>query len=116
MTEDIAITPGPAADTGSGCACCSSDTSAQAAGAQSSPSSRDDLTTTAYGVAGMTCGHCVGAVTTELEAVQGVQSVAVDLVAGGQSVVTVTSAGPLEETAVSAAVDEAGYEFAGRIS
>lgn len=116
MTEDIAITPGPAADTGSGCACCSSGTSAQAAGGQSPSSGRDDLTTTAYGVVGMTCGHCVGAVTTELEAVQGVQSVAVDLVAGGQSVVTVTSAGSLEETAVSAAVDEAGYEFAGRVS
>lgn len=116
MTEDIAITPGPAAETGSGCSCCSSGASAQAAAEQSPADGRDDLTTTAYGVVGMTCGHCVGAVTTELETVRGVQSVAVDLVAGGRSVVKVTSAGPLDETAVSAAVDEAGYEFAGRVS
>jgi copper chaperone CopZ len=113
MTEDIAISQGAAAD--SGCACCSSHGSAQAAEANP-PASRDDVTTTAYGVVGMTCGHCVGAVTTELAAVEGVQSVVVDLVAGGQSVVEVTSAGPLDETAVSAAVDEAGYEFAGRVS
>lgn len=116
MTEDIAITPGPAPDTGSGCACCSSDTPAQAAVEQSPSSGREDVTTTAYGVVGMTCGHCVDAVATELEAVQGVQSVGVDLVAGGQSVVTVTSAGSLDEAAVSAAIDEAGYEFAGRVS
>ena len=116
MAEDITITPGPAADTGAGCACCSADASAQAAGAQRSPGGPDDLTATAYGVAGMTCGHCVGAVTTELEAVEGVRSVAVDLVAGGRSVVTVTSTRPLDEAAVAAAVDEAGYEFAGRVS
>lgn len=111
MTEDIAITPGPAAASGSGCACCSSGPSADA---ETSTSNREGLATTAYGVVGMTCGHCVGAVTTELKAVEGVQSVAVDLVAGGKSVVTVTSAGPIDEAAVSAAVDEAGYEFAGR--
>lgn len=47
-----------------------------------------DTVTTRYGVAGMTRGHCVGAVTAELGAVESVQSVAVDLVAGGTSVVT----------------------------
>ena len=75
-----------------------------------------DGVTAAFGVTGMTCGHCVGAVTSELDAVDGVRSVAVDLVAGGTSVVTVTSAAPLDDAAVSAAVDEAGYEFAGRVS
>lgn len=75
-----------------------------------------DGVTAAYGVAGMTCGHCVGAVTSELGAVDGVRSVAVDLVAGGTSVVTVTSAAPLADAAVAAAVDEAGYEFTGRAS
>ena len=66
------------------------------------------MTTQTYSVTGMTCGHCAGAVTSELEAVQGVTDVAVDLVAGGTSTVTVTSESPLDDSAVSAALDEAG--------
>lgn len=60
-------------------------------------------------VHGMTCGHCVNAVTEELTEVPGVQSVDVDLVAGGDSPVTITSEGPLDAAAVEAAVTEAGY-------
>jgi copper chaperone CopZ len=71
-------------------------------------------TVTTLNVTGMTCGHCVSAVTEELQGVDGVQDVAVDLVAGGASTVTVTSDGPLDESAVRAAVDEAGYELADR--
>jgi copper chaperone len=67
--------------------------------------------TTTIQVAGMTCGHCVSAVTEELTALPGVTDVAIDLVAGGTSPVTVTSEQPLDETAVAAAVDEAGYEL-----
>jgi len=63
-------------------------------------------------VNGMTCGHCVTAVTEELSALDGVQSVAVDLVAGGASTVTVASDAPLPDDAVRAAIDEAGYELA----
>lgn len=70
------------------------------------------MTTTTLNVSGMTCEHCVKAVTEELTAVDGVQEVAVDLVAGGTSSVTVTSEGPLDDAAVRAAVDEAGYELA----
>lgn len=66
------------------------------------------MTTQTYSVTGMTCGHCAGAVTSELEAVQGVTDVAVDLVAGGTSTVTVTSESPLDDSTVSAALDEAG--------
>jgi copper chaperone CopZ len=69
-------------------------------------------TTTTYGVTGMTCGHCVGAVTEELRTLPGVQDVSVDLNAGGTSAVTVTSGGVLDEAAVRAAIDEAGYELA----
>ena len=69
-------------------------------------------TTTTYGVTGMTCGHCVGAVTEELRTLPGVQDVSVDLNAGGTSAVTVTSGGALYEAAVRAAIDEAGYELA----
>ena len=67
--------------------------------------------TTTIQVAGMTCGHCVSAVTEELTQLPGVTDVAIDLVAGGTSPVTVTSDGPLDDTAVAAAVDEAGYEL-----
>ncbi|WP_432562645.1 heavy-metal-associated domain-containing protein [Kineococcus sp. SYSU DK003] len=64
-----------------------------------------------FKVNGMTCAHCVSAVTEEVSALPGVESVHVELVAGGTSTVTVTSSTPLEESALAAAVDEAGYEF-----
>ena len=66
------------------------------------------MTTTTYVVSGMTCEHCVHAVTEELSALQGVSRVQVDLVPGGQSLVTVTSEAELSEHAVAAALDEAG--------
>ena len=69
-------------------------------------------TTTTLPVIGMTCGHCIQAVTSELTALDGVQDVAVELVPDGTSVVTVTSAAPLDGAAVKAALDEAGYELA----
>ncbi|MEU8070271.1 MULTISPECIES: heavy-metal-associated domain-containing protein [unclassified Micromonospora] len=63
-----------------------------------------------YQVSGMTCGHCVNSVSTELSALPGVTDVQVDL-AGGR--VTVTSQDPLDVDAVRAAVDEAGYDLVG---
>lgn len=71
------------------------------------------MTTSTYTVTGMTCGHCVAAVTQELSGLPGVTEVAIDLVPAGLSMVTVSSAGALAEDAVRAAVDEAGYELAG---
>ncbi|MBW5482552.1 heavy-metal-associated domain-containing protein [Streptomyces bambusae] len=68
-------------------------------------------TTAVYRVTGMTCGHCEGAVTSELTALPGVTSVKAVAAAGE---VTVVSAAPLAEDAVRAAVDEAGYTFAGQ--
>jgi len=65
--------------------------------------------TSTYTVTGMTCQHCVQAVTTELTELPGVASVHVDL---GSGAVTVTSAEPLTDEAVRGAVDEAGYELA----
>lgn len=71
------------------------------------------MTTQTYSVTGMTCGHCAGAVTSELKAVEGVHDVEVDLVAGGTSKVTVTSDAPLDASTVAAALDEAGdYKIA----
>jgi copper ion binding protein len=65
--------------------------------------------TSTYTVTGMTCGHCVTAVTTEISALDGVSGVEVDL---GSGAVTVTSDTPLSDEDVRAAVDEAGYELA----
>ncbi len=64
------------------------------------------MTTTTYRVTGMTCDHCVRAVTTELVLMPGVRSVDVDLAEGA---VTVTSDGPLDQEEVREAIDEAGY-------
>jgi copper chaperone CopZ len=69
------------------------------------------MSTATYTVVGMTCGHCVNAVTDEVSQVPGVTEVDVDLASGG---LTVTSDAPVDDSAVLAAVEEAGYEVAGR--
>ncbi len=66
------------------------------------------MMTTVYAVTGMTCEHCVHAVTEELARLGGVIEVNVGLVPGGESKVTVTSVALLPEHAVSAALDGAG--------
>ncbi|MEI7778675.1 MAG: heavy metal-associated domain-containing protein [Actinomycetes bacterium] len=63
-------------------------------------------------VSGMTCEHCVSAVTKEFTAVPGVTAVSVDLVADGVSTVHVTSDSALADSAIAAALEEAGYELA----
>ena len=60
-------------------------------------------------VTGMTCAHCVASVTEEVQEIAGVENVAIDLETGA---VTITSAAPLDESAVKAAVEEAGYQLA----
>ena len=55
----------------------------------------------------MTCGHCVNSVSSEIGKLAGVRDVKVDLTTG---TVTVDSDQPLDQAAVAAAVDEAGYE------
>ncbi|GAB3669953.1 heavy-metal-associated domain-containing protein [Zhihengliuella somnathii] len=60
-------------------------------------------------ISGMTCGHCVSSVKEEIQAIAGVDSVDVDLNAGGVSTATITSVGPVSEATVSEAVAEAGY-------
>ena len=67
------------------------------------------MRTETYTVTGMTCAHCVQAVTSEISELPGVDAVQVDLGAG---TVTVTSAAPLAADDVRTAVDEAGYELA----
>ena len=65
--------------------------------------------TATYTVTGMTCGHCVASVTEEVQELSGVENVDVVLETG---LVTITSSGPVDEAAVKAAVEEAGYHVA----
>jgi copper chaperone len=66
-----------------------------------------------YLVSGMTCGHCVSAVTEEIGKLEGVTGVEVDLLAGGESGGTVSSTIGLSAAAVADAVQEAGYKLVG---
>jgi copper chaperone CopZ len=66
------------------------------------------MVTANYAVQGMTCGHCAAAVTEEVTKIAGVRDVQVDLPAGR---LTVSSEEALDQSQVSAAVDEAGYEL-----
>ncbi len=68
--------------------------------------------TTVIDVEGMTCHHCVKAVTTEVAKIDGVLDIDVVLHVGNLSEVTVTSEAVLDPEALREAVDEAGYEIA----
>lgn len=61
--------------------------------------------TAIYAVEGMTCEHCVRSVTEEVSEVSGVASVAVDLPSGR----LVVEGSSVDDAAIRAAVDEAGY-------
>ncbi|MGI9125396.1 MAG: heavy-metal-associated domain-containing protein [Mycobacterium sp.] len=67
--------------------------------------------TRTYHVRGMTCGHCVNAVTEELTALDGVSGVSIDLVAQGDSPVTVTGTAEVPLGEIRDAVQRAGYEL-----
>lgn len=69
-------------------------------------------TQTLYPVVGMTCGHCVNAVTTELQSLAGVTDIGVDLHPSGISSVSVISESELPYEVVAAAIEEAGYALA----
>jgi len=72
------------------------------------------MTTQTYSVTGMTCEHCVHAVSSEISGLDGVQDVRVELVPESTSTVTVTSVRPLPQADVADALDEAGdYRLAG---
>lgn len=63
---------------------------------------------TTYVVPGMSCGHCKEAVGREVGAVSGVTAVEIDL---DRKLVTVVGEN-LDDAALRAAIDEAGYEVA----
>lgn len=64
--------------------------------------------TLTYIVPGMHCGHCERSVTEEVSSVAGVNSVVVDLETKRVEV----SGADLDDTAIRAAIEEAGYEAA----
>ena len=66
------------------------------------------MSTATYSVPDISCGHCRAAITSEVSTVAGVETVEVDLDA---KTVTVTGEA-LDETAIVAAIDQAGYEVA----
>jgi copper chaperone len=66
------------------------------------------MSTQTFSVTGMTCGHCVSAVSSEVKGIAGVTEVSVDLVPGANSTISVTSDAPVSTTDVAAALDEAG--------
>lgn len=60
-----------------------------------------------YKVPGISCGHCVNAITDEVMKVDGVRELDVDI---DRKLVTVIG-DHLDDDAVRAAIDEAGYEI-----
>jgi copper chaperone len=73
------------------------------------------MSTQTFPVTGLTCGHCVGAVSSELSVLAGVTDVQIDLVVDGTSTVRVTADQELSDDEVALALDEAGdYKLASR--
>ncbi len=67
------------------------------------------MTNTTINVDGMTCAHCVNAVTEELSKINGVTSVNIDLHEGEVSPVHITSDNKISDAEITPAVEEAGY-------
>ncbi|MFF9849560.1 heavy-metal-associated domain-containing protein [Streptomyces litmocidini] len=91
--------------------CCTPDNSCSTDSGEATAVAVADSTVTVYAVSGMTCGHCKSAVTKSVSALDGVVSVDVDVDGG---LVTVTTGGEPDDAAITAAVDDAGYELTGR--
>jgi copper chaperone len=93
---------------GGGSCACNSDAAPAGATAESltKPAVSAD-----YLVSGMTCSHCVSSVTEELSDLADVQAVTVELNPTGASTVTISSAVPLSDVDVRAAITEAGYSL-----
>lgn len=70
------------------------------------------MSTKIISVSGMTCGHCVQAVTEEVQKIDGVTGVDIVLNTEGASQVTISADVDLSDSDIAAAIDEAGYEIA----
>jgi len=104
MTEqriELGLASAPTGGCGTGCGC----GHASAASLPDSSGSQTDV----IRVTGMTCAHCVRAVTEELSHLDGVEVLGVDLRVGEASLVRLSSTGAVDEQRIAAAIDEAGY-------
>lgn len=72
------------------------------------------MATTTVKATGLTCNHCAMSVTEEVSEVEGVEAVTVDVVKDGESTITIEHTNPVSETAVNAAIAEAGFEVVTR--
>lgn len=61
-------------------------------------------------VNGMMCGHCEAHVKKALEAIEGIETV---LASHQENLVTITTSKEVDELAIKAAIEEAGYEYVG---
>ena len=61
-------------------------------------------------VNGMMCGHCEAHVKKALEAIDGIESA---VAAHEENLVTITTSKDVDESLIKAAVEDAGYEYAG---
>ncbi|UKF32443.1 heavy-metal-associated domain-containing protein [Clavibacter phaseoli] len=102
----------PMASDASACACCAAPDTAEHSAADSELASSSSQITSAFGVTGMTCAHCVSTVTQALEEIPGVDEVRVSLAAGGTSTVDVVGAGSIDPAVVAATIERAGYTLA----
>lgn len=102
MSNDLGLT-----DKNHACACATN--SHASAASESHESAGADVVREHYMVEGMTCSHCVASVTEEVSALDGVESVSVDLKVGGASRIMVVSHRPVPVDQVRDAVTEAGY-------
>jgi copper chaperone CopZ len=100
---DRDATDGAGAAGGCGCGCSTTAAADESSAALDGAGAGVSAT---YAVTGMTCSHCVNAVTEELSVLDGVTSVSVDLEGG---LVTVVSDQPIGRDLIHAAIDEAGY-------
>ena len=98
---DLSIKDTSATADACGCGCGCSDASDATAAATPAASGN----TATYTVTGMTCSHCVNAVTEEVSAIPGVTGVNVDLDSGA---LEVTSEAPVDFDRIVEAVAEAG--------
>ena len=69
------------------------------------------MSTTDFGVTGLTCNHCVMTVSRAVALVPGVTGVSIDLVANGESTLHVESETPVDAAALDAAIVDSGYEL-----
>ena len=95
--------PLPLVEAPGGCRCCATDSTGVVPTATPT-----EVTRQTFPVTGLTCGHCAGAVRAALLKVSGVTEVAVSLVPGGTSTLTVAGDRPLTEQVVATALNEAG--------